>query len=187
MADLVRVLREVKEASEAPTLVRKVRGILEATGLLSMATPERADQDTAGDLLKLVDIADALVEENPNAGLTDLLDFLALQSEADEADAQGASRVKMLTVHASKGLEFHSVFVVGMEDGVMPHRRATLDASTAAEEEERRLAYVAMTRAKANLVLTRASARRLYGDRKAFPPSRFLGEIPPGFVQRLRR
>ena len=181
-------LDKVKAALKKPKLVDQVKDILEASGLL-YTVPKGADspdQDSAGDLLKLVDIADALVEENPKATLTDLLDFLALQSEADEAKEDSSKKVKLLTIHASKGLEFHSVFVVGMEDGIMPHQRAISDPDPKSMEEERRLAYVAFTRAKTHLTLSSAAARRLYGDRKASPSSRFLQEVPDYLLKKTR-
>lgn len=184
--DLTNTLTKVQEATRKPKLASQVRAILEATGLLGLVPQhESSDQDSAADLLKLVDIADALSDEKPDADLTDLTDFLALQSEADEGD-NAASRVKLLTVHASKGLEFHSVFVVGLEDGIMPHRRACLDPHPSALEEERRLAYVAITRAKTNLTLSFAAGRRLYGERQASPSSRFLREVPDYMFKKLK-
>lgn len=179
IGDLVSVLDKIQSAlSLSVPLPQRVRLILEATGLLSeVPKGDAADSDSAGDLLKLVDIADALLEEKPDADLTDLLDFLALQSEADET-GDSKSKVKLLTVHASKGLEFHSVFIVGFEDGIMPHRRAFGNPDPKEMEEERRLAYVGMTRAGKNLTLSNVQVRRMYGERKSMTPSMFLREIP---------
>lgn len=185
--DLVDTLTKVKAATALPRLVAQVKAIIEASGLLNI-TPksDTPDQDSAGDLMKLADIADALVEEKPDADLTDLLDFLALQSEADDKAEDSAKKVKLLTIHASKGLEFHSVFVVGIEEGIMPHRRAIMDPNPAIMEEERRLAYVAMTRAKSNLTLSSVATRRLYGERRSAMASRFLQEIPDYLIKRTR-
>lgn len=184
---LVDTLNEVREAMKRRTLVAQVKAILEATGLLYAPTKgDTPDQDSAGDLMKLADIADALVEEKPDADITDLLDYLALQSEADDKTEDSSKKVKLLTVHASKGLEFHSVFVVGVEEGIMPHNRARTDPKPAAMEEERRLAYVAMTRAKTNLTLSSVATRRLYGERKSATSSRFLQEIPDYLLKKTR-
>ena len=185
--NLVDTLNEVREALSKRTLVAQVKAILEATGLLYAPTKgDTPDQDSAGDLMKLADIADALVEEKPDADITDLLDYLALQSEADDKTEDSSKKVKLLTVHASKGLEFHSVFVVGVEEGIMPHNRARTDPKPAAMEEERRLAYVAMTRAKTNLTLSSVATRRLYGERKSATSSRFLQEIPDYLLKKTR-
>lgn len=188
VASLVSTLEQVAEAlSTDQPLHKRVEAAIQASGLLvdlSAQEKDAPDQDSAGDLMKLVDVADTLCEERPDADVSDLLDFLALQSEADETDADGDLKVKLLTIHASKGLEFHAVFVVGMEDGVFPHRRAASDPKEM--EEERRLAYVAVTRAKAMLTLSTTQSRRMYGERKMMPPSRFIGEIPPSLLHRIR-
>lgn len=180
VGDLVSVLDKVEVALTGNRpLPDRIRSALEATGLLSQPLKgDAADSDSAGDILKLVDIADALVEEKPDADVTDLLDALALQSEADESSPDSRSKVKLLTIHASKGLEFHSVFVVGVEDGILPHRRAFATPDPKEMEEERRLAYVAMTRAKTNLTLSTVQLRRMFGERKSMTPSMFLREIP---------
>ncbi len=95
--------------------------------------------------------------------------------EQDEYD-EDASSVTLMTLHIAKGLEFPVVFIVGMEDGIFPHFRSMTDA--AALEEERRLAYVGITRAQQRLYLTHAWSRTIYGQTQYNPPSRFLGEMP---------
>ena len=185
--DLISTLTKVKAALDHPRLALQVKAILEATGLLdTLPKSDLPDQDSAGDLRKLVDIAEALAEEKPESNMTDLLDFLALQSEADATAEDAEQRVKLLTIHASKGLEFHAVFVVGVEDGILPHKRATTDPNPAAMEEERRLAYVAFTRAKKLLTLTNVTTRRLYGERRPAVASRFLQEIPDYLLKKSR-
>jgi DNA helicase-2/ATP-dependent DNA helicase PcrA len=89
--------------------------------------------------------------------------------------------VVLMTLHAAKGLEFPSVFLIGMEDGIFPHLRAL--GEPAELEEERRLAYVGITRAQSRLYLTNAWSRMLYGSTQYYPPSRFLDEIPAQLVQ----
>ncbi len=116
-----------------------------------------------------------------DTGPRDLLDLfleqVTLLSEADKLDAD-EDRVVLMTVHVAKGLEFPTVFVVGLEEGIFPHF-ASMDDPTAIEEE-RRLCYVAMTRAEEHLYLTNATMRRMYGSVRYNAPSRFLEEIPNG-------
>ena len=104
------------------------------------------------------------------------LEWLALRSDLDSLSGQ-SSAVTMMTVHAAKGLEFPVVFVAGMEEGIFPHTTPG-DADAAKLEEERRLAYVAITRARKKLYLTYAATRRTFGSTQANPPSRFVREIP---------
>ncbi|PWG00570.1 DNA helicase PcrA [Levilactobacillus bambusae] len=108
--------------------------------------------------------------------LTDFLSDLALVSDQDDVDEE-PQQVTLMTLHAAKGLEFPVVFLVGMEDGIFPLSRAMLEESEL--EEERRLAYVGITRAKQKLYLTNAYSRMLYGHRQANPQSRFVEEISP--------
>ncbi len=111
----------------------------------------------------------------PAEGVVALLEDIALMSDADDVDPS-ASRVHLMTLHAAKGLEFDTVFLVGMEEGILPHAKATL--KNADLEEERRLCYVGLTRARDLVYLTLASTRRHFGAIQANPPSRFLSEIP---------
>ena len=121
------------------------------------------------------------VAENYNElGLSGFLEEVALVSSNDEASG-GANSVTLMTLHAAKGLEFPIVFLVGMEETVFPHSRAIYDASEM--EEERRLCYVGMTRAKQELFLIYATSRMLYGNLSYNPPSRFIGDIPTEHLQ----
>ena len=121
-------------------------------------------------------------EDEPS--LAGFLDEIALYTDLDARD-DGEDCVVMMTMHSAKGLEFPAVFVVGMEEGIFPGIRAIGDAEEM--EEERRLCYVAMTRAKEKLYLTCASQRMLFGRTNANRPSRFLGEIPEQFVEKSGR
>ena len=112
-------------------------------------------------------------------GLPEFLEQVALITDQDEYDEQ-AGAVTLMTLHTAKGLEFDTVFVAGMEDGVFPHHRSMTD--TAELEEERRLAYVGITRARRRLFLTHAWSRTLFGASSYNPPSRFLNEIPPELI-----
>ena len=110
------------------------------------------------------------------------MEWLALRSDLDSLDGS-TSAVTLMTIHSAKGLEFPAVFVAGMEEGIFPH--ANYEAEAAQLEEERRLAYVAITRARKRLYLTYASTRRTYGSVQANPVSRFVGEIPQEHVKAI--
>lgn len=110
-----------------------------------------------------------------------LIEWLALRSDLDSLAGQ-THAITMMTIHSAKGLEFPVVFVAGMEEGIFPH--TSYEGDPAAVEEERRLAYVAITRARKKLYLTHAATRRTYGSTQANPPSRFLNEIPAADVER---
>ena len=133
-------------------------------------------------LRELQGVATEFAERNPDAELSDFLESISLLTEQDEYDEESGS-VTLMTLHNAKGLEFPVVFVIGMEDGVFPHYRSMGDP--AALEEERRLAYVGITRARERLYLCHAWSRTLFGTTSYNPPSRFLGEIPSELVQDL--
>ena len=121
-------------------------------------------------------------ESDGRSPLEQFLDQVALVSDLDSAELRD-DRVSLMTVHSAKGLEFKVVYVVGLEEGVLPHQASSKDPR--AVEEERRLCYVAMTRAMERLTLAWAHERRRYGSRSFGTPSRFLAEIPPALVERL--
>ncbi len=125
--------------------------------------------------LKELRMAAADFEEREGLGLREFLDRTFLLADADSI--RDDAPVLLMTLHAAKGLEFDTVFLVGMEEGLIPHMRAVQDPGQM--EEERRLCYVGMTRARNRLVLTRARERSYFGDRRITLPSRFLSEIPP--------
>ncbi|WP_261806284.1 DNA helicase PcrA [Lapidilactobacillus luobeiensis] len=118
-------------------------------------------------------------ETDESEPLTDFIAGLALTSDQDDLE-EDIKQVTLMTLHAAKGLEFPVVFLIGLEEGIFPLSRALLDDD--ALEEERRLAYVGITRAQQQLYLTNAYARMLYGRTQSNPPSRFLGEIDPDVV-----
>jgi DNA helicase-2/ATP-dependent DNA helicase PcrA len=131
-------------------------------------------------LKELVGVAAEFEARSETAGLADFLEQIALVTDQDSYE-EAESSVTLMTLHTAKGLEFPAVFVVGMEDGVFPHYRSMGDPSQL--EEERRLAYVGITRARERLYLTHAWSRNLWGGSSFNPPSRFLGEIPEAFVK----
>ena len=128
--------------------------------------------------------AEKYVGLQPDAGLGEFLEDVTLVSDADEIDER-LDAVTLITLHTAKGLEFPCVFMVGMEDGVLPHQRSFDDEKQM--EEERRLAYVGLTRAKDRLYLTRAFRRTLFGSGATNPASRFLKAIPADLTAHAAR
>ena len=125
-------------------------------------------------------------ERGEEATLTNFLEEMALVSDADSIE-EGSDYVTLMTLHISKGLEFPVVFIVGMEEGLFPSARSIDATDPDSVEEERRLAYVGMTRARRRLFLTHARSRRVWGQEQMHPPSRFLKEIPERFVHSQSR
>jgi DNA helicase-2/ATP-dependent DNA helicase PcrA len=122
-------------------------------------------------------------DQEEGGGLRDFIDAAALVADTDQY--QGDAPVTLMTVHSAKGLEFPLVFIVGLEDGLFPHARSAADMAEL--EEERRLAYVAITRAERFLYVTHAMRRRVYGEELASEPSQFLNEMPLELMEDLSR
>lgn len=153
-----------------------LRELLERSGYLAELRNEDT-HESQGRIENLEELIGA-AEEFPD--VSDFLEKVALVSDTDEI--AGDDKVMMMTLHSAKGLEFPSVFIVGLEEGVFPHSRTLLDARQL--EEERRLAYVGITRAERRLYLSHAWSRSLHGSRQYNPPSRFLDEIPIELLDR---
>ena len=154
--------------------------VLDRTGYLAQLRRSEDPQDASRveNLAELHSVAGAFAAEAPGASLADFLERVALVADSDQVPAEGerGGQVTLMTVHTAKGLEFPTVFVTGMEDGTFPHQRSLADESEL--EEERRLAYVAITRARERLYLTRAAVRSAWGTPQEMPPSRFIDDIP---------
>ena len=133
--------------------------------------------------MELVSAAREYEGREPEASLGGFTDKLSLLSEADEGQGSLEARIWLMTLHAAKGLEFPTVIMSGLEEGVFPHSRAFEEEDEMAEE--RRLCYVGMTRARSQLVLTGAARRRVFGEYQSMEPSRFLDEVPPQLVERI--
>jgi len=162
-----------------------LRSVLDDTGYMEMLKDRNTPDDVAR-IENLEELARA-VAESTEAGeeFTDFLDAAALVSDADSFE--GKPGVTLITLHSTKGLEFDHVFLTGMEEGICPHSRSFNDDKGI--EEERRLVYVGMTRARKSLTLTRAVYRRVFGNEqqlRASLPSRFLTEIPSELVDTVR-
>jgi len=159
--------------------------VLDRTGYLKDLRDERSEDAEARieNLMELVSAAREYEAREEDATFGGFVDRLSLLSEADEAKGATDARVWMMTMHAAKGLEFPVVIVAGMEEGLFPHSRSIEDEDDI--EEERRLCYVGLTRARERLILTGAARRRIFGDYQSTDPSRFLDEIPAELIQRI--
>lgn len=181
--DMMTLLRGRVETASLPDLVRAV---VEDTGMIEKLKGSGKAEDAmrVENLQEFVSVAAAFARRNPGAGLPEFLEHIALISDIDEADELSGS-VALLTLHAAKGLEFPVVFMVAMEEGIFPHERSMGDRHEI--EEERRLAYVGMTRAQKMLYLSHAFHRTVYGETRRQRPSRFLSELPEELLDRRQR
>lgn len=180
---LMEELRTVVESGAGPAVV--LEAVLERTGYLAelQASTDPQDETRIENLQELAAVALEFEQERgeeEGAGtLAEFLEKVALVADSDQIpdeDTDGSGVITLMTLHTAKGLEFPVVFLTGMEDGVFPHMRALGQVKEL--EEERRLAYVGITRARERLYLTRAAMRSAWGQPSYNPPSRFLEEIP---------
>ncbi|THA84775.1 DNA helicase PcrA [Streptomyces sp. A0592] len=195
---LMEELRTIVDSGAGPAVV--LEAVLERTGYLAelQASTDPQDETRIENLQELAAVAlefeqarEAAAAEAPEgtapAGpgtLAEFLEQVALVADSDQIpdeDEDGSGVITLMTLHTAKGLEFPVVFLTGMEDGVFPHMRAL--GQTKELEEERRLAYVGITRARERLYLTRSSMRSAWGTPSYNPPSRFLEEIPDQYLQ----
>ncbi|MQA35856.1 DNA helicase PcrA [Modestobacter roseus] len=162
-----------------------LESILDRTGYLAelSASTDPQDEGRVDNLNELISVAAEFEAASPGGTVTDFLEQVSLVADADQIPVTGddAGVVTLMTLHTAKGLEFPVVFLTGLEDGVFPHLRALGDPKEL--EEERRLAYVGITRAQQRLFLSRATVRTNWGQPAYNPPSRFLDELPGDTVQ----
>ena len=158
---------------------------LDTSGYLAelRASDDPQDASRVENLAELHAVAEDFQQENPAGTLAEFLERVSLVADSDQIpdDDGGQGQVTLMTVHTAKGLEFPVVFVTGFEDGTFPHSRSLADESELAEE--RRLAYVALTRARERLYLTRAAVRSAWGASNVMVASRFLDDIPPELMR----
>jgi DNA helicase-2/ATP-dependent DNA helicase PcrA len=175
-------MTETPDPSSKEPVSDIVRSAIIETGYENALRSERTDE-AEGRLENLQELVNAAVDydEQGVEGLREFIDHSALVSDQD--DYKRDAPVTLMTAHSAKGLEFPVVFIVGLEDGLFPHSRAATDRSDL--EEERRLAYVAMTRAERYLYVTHAMKRRVYGEELASEPSPFLNEMPIDLLEDL--
>ncbi|GIW09222.1 MAG: hypothetical protein KatS3mg061_0279 [Dehalococcoidia bacterium] len=161
-----------------PALIERV---LERTGYRDYLQPESEEgAERLENIQQLMTAANEFASFSPREALARFLDEVSLFTDIDQADLT-ADAVTLITLHAAKGLEFPVVFIVGLEEGILPHARAIAGEEDDLEalEEERRLLYVGVTRAKERLFLFHAYRRGMWGRSEALPRSRFLDDIPP--------
>ncbi len=177
--EFVRLIESLREFAKTATVAEIIERTVELTGYREMLKAAgEAEKDRLENVEQL--IANAYeYGQTEEPSLYGFLEEVALVSEVDKYDEE-ADAVVLMTVHGSKGLEFPTVFLPGMEEGIFPGMQSQTDPSEL--EEERRLAYVAITRAKKQLIITRAHQRMLYGQTRYNPQSKFVDEIPPELI-----
>ncbi|MDQ1731749.1 MAG: ATP-dependent helicase UvrD/PcrA [Pseudonocardiales bacterium] len=197
IAEFVKLLGELRVIAASPehgSPSNIIEEVLTRTGYLAEleASHDPQDEGRVDNLRELVSVAAEFEEQRAQVALGDdgvqapadldaFLEHVSLVADADSIPDQSGGVVTLMTLHTAKGLEFPVVFLSGMEDGIFPHQRTFADPTEMAEE--RRLAYVGITRAKRRLYLSRALARSSWGSPQYAPPSRFLDEVPMELVQ----
>lgn len=170
------LMQKLREKARDLRLSELVKLIIDETGYREYIREAIAGEERLENVLELVTVAQAYEDYAPGEGLAIFLDEVSLTSSVDELEEGKADFVTFITLHQSKGLEFPVVFIIGLEEGVLPHIKSLDDPGQM--EEERRLFYVGMTRAEKRLYIFRAFRRSLMGGSAANPPSRFLKDIP---------
>jgi DNA helicase-2/ATP-dependent DNA helicase PcrA len=193
VAAFVKQIDAMRAATAGLPLAERVEHVVQASGLREHYGAEKDGLDRIENLQELVNAAESFVREadfqvagaaevETGDALTAFLAHAALEAGETQA-AEGHAALQLMTVHAAKGLEFHTVFVTGLEEGLFPHENSLSEYDGV--EEERRLAYVAITRARRRLYLTHAQSRMLHGQLRYNIASRFLDELPDGLVRWL--
>ncbi len=180
--DLIVSLTDVARQESVSIAIGK---ILDRSGYLQDLRDDRSEDAEARveNLAELVSAAREYEGREPEPSINGFVDRLSLLSDTDEEAGSQNARVWMMTLHSAKGLEFPTVILAGLEEGLFPHSRSSEDVDEL--EEERRLCYVGMTRARAKLVITGAARRRIFGEYQSSEPSRFIDEIPPELLERI--
>ncbi|SDQ85702.1 ATP-dependent DNA helicase PcrA [Thermostaphylospora chromogena] len=184
--DFLTLLDELRKRAEEVSPAALAEEVLTETGYRAEleGTGDPQDESRLENLNELIAVAAEYEEANPEGSLVDFLEQISLVADADQVPENdgGQGVVTLMTLHTAKGLEFPVVFLTGMEDGVFPHMRSLHEPREL--EEERRLAYVGITRAQRRLYLTRAAVRSSWGGAPSFnPASRFLGEVPAELIE----
>ncbi len=185
------ILDSIKDHAENHIPSETIKFLIKASGIEAELQGSKIEEDLERleNIKELVTFASKYDDFVGIEGIERLVEEASLVSDQDTLNEEGRNKqkkgVKLMTVHASKGLEFEYVFIVGLENDLFPHTRA--DDSDLDVEEERRLFYVAVTRAKAKLYLSYATLRMLYGETKLQSPSQFLHDVPPEFIFREER
>jgi DNA helicase-2/ATP-dependent DNA helicase PcrA len=183
----VEVMDRLRERiAEGGAVARMIEAAFSESGYWAELDAERTveAESRKENLQELVGVGAEFDARFPEGGVSEFLEQVSLITDQDEYD-EDETGVTLMTLHTAKGLEFEVVFIVGLEDGVFPHHRSMTDPGEL--EEERRLAYVGITRARRRLYLTHAWSRSLFGASSYNPPSRFLAELPAELVHELER
>lgn len=182
--DTIGTLRTIKEVYPVSKLIEKV---LETTGYLDELSKDKSDesQDRIDNLKEFISIAIEFEQNSEDQDLETFLTNIALTSETSDDEVD--DKVSLMTIHTSKGLEFPVVFLVGLEEGLFPIARAVRSMNDADIEEERRLCYVGITRAKEVLYITLTKKRTLYGKTNQSIASRFMEELPKECIEKLNK
>src|SRR4051812_804551 len=177
--DLIVALTSIAREDSVSITIGKM---LDRSGYLQDLREDKTEDGEARieNLAELVSAAREYETREPEASLGGFVDRLSLLSDVDEEQGTRDARIWMMTLHSAKGLEFPMVILAGLEEGLFPHSRSSEDVEEM--EEERRLCYVGMTRARQRLVLTGAARRRVFGEYQSSKPSRFIEEIPSDLV-----
>jgi ATP-dependent DNA helicase UvrD/PcrA len=180
--DLIVTLSEVARKDPLSIALGKV---LDQTGYIQDLRDDKSEdsENRLDNLMELVSAAREYESREVEASLGGFTDRLSLLSEADEEQGARDARIWLMTLHSAKGLEFPTVVISGLEEGVFPHQRSFDEEDEL--DEERRLCYVGMTRARTELVLTAAARRRVFGEYQPMQPSRFMDEVPAELVERI--
>lgn len=186
IAQFILLIEELRQAQQNLPLKELVDELLDRSGLRGMYEAEKDNEERLENLNELVSAAADFVRDPEDEGdaLAVFLAHAALESGERQAGA-GEDALQLMTVHAAKGLEFQAVFLTGLEEGLFPHDRSAQDPR--ALEEERRLMYVAITRARTRLYITHSAVRMLHGQTRYAIPSRFLREIPANLLFSVRQ
>lgn len=180
MADLIDKFNQWRQAMQAITPDDLATQILEDSGYIEMLKLDNS-VEAPGRLENLKELISVLSDHEKYPTLAEFLEHVSLVMDND--DALDTNKVMLITLHSAKGLEFDIVFLPGWEEGLFPHQRSLDEGGTSALEEERRLAYVAITRAKKQLYILTALNRRVYGQWQNNIPSRFINELPPANIE----
>ncbi len=187
LTDFCKVISELTEKSGEMTISDLFSELMSKTGYLDalLTDTDPKSQERAENVKEFASTIKAFEEEADEPTLSAFLEEIALVSDIDSMD-ENADKTVMMTIHSAKGLEFDNVFLVGMEDGIFPGTQSIYGGESEIEEE-RRLAYVAITRAKKHLSVSKANTRMLYGSTTRNIPSRFLEEIPSDFCNEISK
>lgn len=178
------IMMDIAGAANEKKLSDTIKFIMKRSGLEDHFIEEGTDEamERIENLRELVTLASRFDTVDPNEAVEMLLETAALQSDQDELkEKEEMNAVRLMTIHAAKGLEFGSVFITGLEEGLFPHER--IDDGKTDNEEERRLFYVALTRAESKLFLTYAHMRTIFGQQKVNLPSSFINDISTEHVE----